>query len=543
MSTLPRWAYQANPEHVRDYELGEIFTYGKTQHPQKLAISDGKRSYTFAQLDDMATNLALWLAEQGIRCGLRVPVLAEKHAIMPVIAAACWKLGAVYVPLDSQLPAARLRKLLGRLEARVALAISPSPLEDEGRWLSGDALLAVCQQSCEAAVLPVHHHSAEQTAYIIFTSGSTGEPKGVEISVGSLKDYFLAHNAWLRFTESSRVFSLSPFHFDVSIEDTLLPLSLGAYVYQFASIHAGAIMRSVIAREKITHLIAVSTLLSLITEGGKQILPENFASLEMVMTGAEVCDPKIINLWKNNLPGVRLINAYGPTETTIVCLCYDIDKPDTQRTTAYPIGVPLQGVSCLILDDAQQPQTADDVPGELCIGGSLVMKGYLGQPEETVKVIFEHQGIRYYRTGDICSRQPDGNIMYLGRRDDEVKIAGRRIHLGEIRQKCLASQGVERAAVRKVSLNGKDHIAVVIAGKDISQLADVESFLAEELPQYMLPTLWGWTEAVNLSSTGKTDERTLLDQLQAAASEQPSRYFIRQNGGTFIPMHLLTPMI
>lgn len=538
MTVLPRWACQSDAGQTRDYQLGELFAFGKAHHPQKLAISDGKQSYTFAQLDDMATSLALWLSQNGVKPATCVPVLAEKCAIMPVVAAACWKLGAVYVPLDGQLPQVRIRKLLVRLGAPVVLAISHPPLDDAGVWLSGEALLAVCKQAAPAEeTLSLYQHASDDTAYIIFTSGSTGEPKGVEISAGSLKTYFVAHNRWLKFTPDSRVFSLSPFHFDVSIEDTLLPLSLGAFVWQFASVHAGAIMRSIIIREKITHLIAVSTLLSLITENGKQIQADNFPALEMVMTGAEVCDPKIINLWKQNLPAIRLINAYGPTETTIVCCCYEIEQPDEQRTVSWPIGVPLQDVSCLLLDENQQIQPGTDITGELCIGGDLVMKGYLGQPQETEKVIFDYQGIRYYRTGDICLRQADGNILYVGRRDDEVKIAGRRIHLGEIRQKCLAASGAQRVAIRKVQLDGKDLIAVVVTGEESSELANIETSLAAELPRYMLPTLWGWAEEVNLSANGKTDEKLLLDQLVDAASQQYSRYFIRRQGGSFTPMN------
>lgn len=540
----PSWALDVAPEHAKDYALGELFAYGQALDPNKVAIGDGKRQFTFGQLAEMSERLAHWLAAHGVGAGTRVPILAEKNALMPVLAAAIWRLGAVYVPLDGQMPDARLRKLLARLNAEVVLSIVRPALVDTGRWLGGEELANVCSMAPAAEprqALPAVQQAREACAYIIFTSGSTGEPKGVEISVGSLKDYFRAHNEVLRFGPDSRVFSLSPFHFDVSIEDTLLPLSLGAYVYQFASVHAGAIMRAVIVRERITHLIAVSTLLSLITEGGKHIHADNFPALSMVMTGAEVCDPKVINLWKRQLPHVRLINAYGPTETTIVCFCYSIEQVDEQRSNAYPIGTPLRGVNYLLLAEDGQP-VLDDAAGELCVGGSLVMRGYLDQPEETAKVIFNHAGTRYYRTGDICRRQADGQVLYIGRRDDEVKIAGRRIHLGEIRQQCLAAVGVERAALRVIELAGKKHIAVVLTGPEVEILPSVEQRLREQLPSYMVPTLWGWAQEVSLSSTGKTDERALLEQLAAAiercAASQPGcRYFIRLEGGAFLPMN------
>lgn len=277
--------------------------------------------------------------------------------------------------------------------------------------------------------LPADAHAP---AYIIFTSGSTGTPKGVEIAVGSLRAYFRNHNRVLRFDAASRVFSLAPFHFDVSIEDTLLPLSVGAYVFQFRGVPAGAIMREALSREKVTHLIAVSTLLTLITGAPGDLNRNRFPALRAVMTGAEVCDPAIINAWKDSLPGVRLFNAYGPTETTIVCMNYEIEAVDTARANAYPIGRPLDGVEAMVVDhDSGERVSAQGVPGELWIGGPQVMNRYFDQPEETAKVIVERDGVRYYRTGDICSYDACGEIVFHGRADDEVKISGRRIHLGK----------------------------------------------------------------------------------------------------------------
>src|SRR5262249_599730 len=152
--------------------------------------------------------------------------------------------------------------------------------------------------------------------------------------------YFFNHNQVLRFTPDSRVFSFSPFHFDVSIEDTLLPLSVAAFVYQFRGAPVGALVYRLLTRERITHLIPVSTILAMVTPAVSAEVPH----LEMVMTGAEVCDPKVINQWKRRMPYLRVINAYGPTEVTIVCLTHEIDAPDDIRRKAYPIGRPLPGV-------------------------------------------------------------------------------------------------------------------------------------------------------------------------------------------------------
>jgi amino acid adenylation domain-containing protein len=381
---------------------------------------------------------------------------------------------------------------------------------------------------------PAVAHEPEDTAYIIFTSGSTGAPKGVEISVASLVAYFGNHNEVLRFTPASRVFSLSPFHFDVSIEDTLLPLSLGAYVHQFRGVHAGAVMRAVITRERITHLIAVSTLLTMITEGGRQVTREKFPGLEMVMTGAEVCDPGVITTWKTQLPEVRVINVYGPTEATIVCVAHEIERADPERTSSYPIGKPLRGVAARLVTDGAEVREPGQV-GELWIGGEQVMLGYFGQPEETARRVVEVDGVRYYRTGDLCSYDENGDLVFHGRNDDEVKLAGRRIHLGEIRQLALGCPGVGRAAVALVPRRGRDVIALVVMAPDQAVLADVERLLTDLLPEYMRPGLVAWSPELTVSSTGKTDENRLMRRLAEAAQDSSANHFVLTPDGKAEP--------
>src|SRR5438105_11680131 len=270
---LPPWsldpANQAHPSPA----LGDILEAAANNWPDRTALRDGRSDYTFAQVERQARALAGWLGEHHVGPGDRVAILAEKCAEMPILAIAIWKCGAVYVPLDATQPVLRLTGLLDRLRPSVVIALDDrEPVVPDVRWLGRERLNAIL--AGPAPDQPTVAHRPEQAAYIIFTSGSTGEPKGVEISVASLLAYFGNHNEVLRFTPASRVLSLSPFHFDVSIEDTLLPLSLGAFVYQFRSVHAGAIMRAIIMREQITHLIAVSTLLTMITEDGRHVTRE-----------------------------------------------------------------------------------------------------------------------------------------------------------------------------------------------------------------------------------------------------------------------------
>jgi D-alanine--poly(phosphoribitol) ligase subunit 1 len=306
MLERPEWLYVPGQTDRRGNRvpLSALLKYGADHHPTRTAITDGQTSYTFLELERGAQRIATTLREIGVRRGDRVAVLAEKLALLPMLAAAIWKLGAVYVPLDSDSPPMRLQHMLeqlapaavlGKAERLAACQLTLPRITFESLANTANVETARTQDAeCEV--------EEDEVAYIIFTSGSTGAPKGVMISHKSLLDYFFNHNQVLRFTPDSRVFSFSPFHFDVSIEDTLLPLSVGAFVYQFRGAPVGALVYRLLTRERITHLIAVSTLLAMITPAVSTELPD----LEMVMTGAEVCDPKIINHWKRRMPYLRV---------------------------------------------------------------------------------------------------------------------------------------------------------------------------------------------------------------------------------------------
>jgi len=290
-----------------------------------------------------------------------------------------------------------------------------------------------------------------------------------------------------------------------------------------------------VLRERITHLIAVSTLLALITGDGRRVNREWMPQLTMVMTGAEVCDPKVINLWKKNLPEARVINAYGPTEATIVCLTHTIEAIDEAREAAYPIGRPLQGVEARIVD-AGRVVTLPGEAGELWIGGSQVMSGYLDAPAETARRIVEQAGVRYYRTGDICRYTETGEIEFVGRRDDEVKLAGRRIHLGELRQLALSHPAVGRAAAGLVDVSGRKRIAlIVISEEENAPGEELLDFLGTKLPAYMRPQVLASAHSPCVSSTGKTDERQLLELLQQACARYGADRYAYSADGQFLP--------
>ncbi len=515
--------------------LGDLLVDSALTWPDRTAISDGEVSHTFAQLEQGAQAVAAWLAEQGVTAGDRVAVLAEKRAIMPLLAIAVWKCGAVYAPLDGSEPVARLRSLLTRLEPAVVIALDErDPIVPGGRFMDSKQLASVLTEPLATHVTAAR--SVEEAAYIVWASGSTGEPQGVEVSGAALLAYFRAHNQVLRITSTSRVLSLAPFHVDVSLEDTLLPLSLGAFVYQFRNLPAGAVMRAVLAREQITHLIAVSMLLAMITGDGRQINRAKLPSLETVMTGAQVCDPAVVGIWRRQLPDVRFCHAYGPPEATVFCVSSEIEHQEAECPTRYLLGRPLQGMTAKIMKDGVEVQQPG-VEGELWVGGGQVMRGYFDRPEETARLVVDLNGTRHFRTGDICSLNEHGDLVFHRHGDKEITwLAGRRTHLGEIRRHAVDCPGVDHAVAGTVSVNHRDVVALVVRSKARQALADVEAHLHAVLPDYMRPALWVW--APSGSDEGATDshERELFHRLSSADQHSHSRYFALSADGAVEPI-------
>ncbi|WTO38888.1 AMP-binding protein [Streptomyces achromogenes] len=521
---LPPWSADPADRAETPPALGDLLAAAAHRWPDRTAVDDGADSYTFAQLERGAQAIASRLARQGVGAGDRVVVLAQKRAVMPMVAVAVWKCGAVYVPLDAAEPEERLRELLGRLRpAAVVTPAGPGP-EVPGAYRLDEERLAGILSEPAAAHATVAHRP-EAAAYIVFASGATGEPQGAEISVAGLMTHFAGQNEVLGITAESRVLSLTPFHFDVSLEDTLLPLSLGAFVHQFRGLAAGAVIRSVIARKQITHLIAVTLLLTMITGDGRQLTAAKLPSLELVMTGAQVCDAEVLRAWTRALPKVRLVHAYGPPEATIFSLTHEIGPEDAERMTMCPVGRPLRGTQVKIMRDGLELDRPG-VRGELWIGGAQVMRGYFDQPEETARLVVDLAGTRYFRTGDICAYDSDGNVVLHRHEDQRVTwLAGRRTHLNEITRAVRQVPGVERATATVVRRNQRDLVALAVVAPERRVITEVTERLRGILPEPLRPALVAWSPAAPAAADTEPDERLLIQQLTTAAQRSDSHYF------------------
>lgn len=493
--------------------------------PDKTALFDGLVSYTFRQLAETSNRAAAYLRQQGVRSGDAVAVIADKRTILVAWTLGIWKLGAVYAPVDPALPPARQTPLLRRL--RPAAVVGKT---EQLAALEVAVPTVTFDQSLVHFSADEHFEPPKPTspAIIIHTSGSTGMPKGVILEHSSVLAYFDAHREVLRQRPDSRCLNTASFHYDVSIQDTFLPLSTGCYVRLCRELLLPQVILPLVEREQITQITAVSTILRMITGSKEQLAEHDLSKVETISTGAEVCSLDIIHAWIDRVPGIRVLNGYGPSEVNSVSVTFPITEAQHERREYYPIGRPHRGVLALLLDTNGDVVVQSGVRGELLLGGPQLMRGYLGDPDATRKAFAYIQGQRYYRTGDICYYDQDGELVFEGRRDFEVKLNGRRLNLKEVCEVIEAKTSVTGALCGLVDRGGQKHIGLVVRHPrpDRGIRGELVAVMNTHFPEYMRPTLIGVYEDSVQTTSGKTDTRLLLTQLEKASNVLPGSWFL-----------------
>jgi amino acid adenylation domain-containing protein len=492
--------------------------------PNRRALADDKCQYTFGELDTMSSRFAGLLLSRGVRVGDRIAFCSPKSATLVVAILGCLKAGATYVPIDSGLPKDRLLFLLDDIAPRIIVASRAlhdaiaAELRYPGTLIEDRQLPDLLSEGTVHDVASPRI-SPDDVAYCIYTSGSTGRPKGVMIEHGGVEVFFRALAEVMVMDESSRCLNTSELYFDVHVMDLFFPLHRGASVRIARPPMVANTLLQTIADERITHFTAVGPLMTLMTEG-TAFETSDLSSVVRVMTGAEIVNVNTIQKWLRRVPGLSLVNGYGPTETTVICTAYIIDKAEPNRVDFYPIGRPLRDTEVLLLDEDQ----VIDVPcvkGELLIAGPQVMKGYWNDREQTNNKVVVIGGKRYYKSGDVCQWLPDGNLDYVGRNDEQVKISGFRVDLSEIKRVLDAAPNVrEGHPVVTVHPELGKVIAACFTRDRFAEVDDdgifrvLQSAFKEQLPYYMVPSLYFLFEDFPKLPNEKTDKKGLLNNVQ-----------------------------
>ncbi len=502
-------------EYPSEECIHELFERQAERTPQAVAVVCEGNHLSYGELNARANRLAHHLRERGLGPGDRAVILLERSIELVVAELAILKCGAAYVPIDPSFPRERIRFIVGDSGARIVLTMESMELVempatervnlDEERQIDGVA--ENLDQPLDSGAM----------AYIMYTSGSTGQPKGVVIPHRAVARVVI-NNGYAQFNaEDAVAFAANP-AFDATTLEVWAPLLNGGriVVIEQAVLVDPELLEETLEREGVTALFITTAVFNQCAA----IKPGIFAGLRFLLTGGERSDPAAFEQVLKDGEPKHLIHCYGPTETTTFATTYEISEV-REDERSIPIGRSIANTRIYILDACGEPAPIG-VMGELYIGGAGVALGYLNRPELTAERFVAdpfagESGARMYRTGDLGRWLPDGTIEFVGRNDYQVKVRGFRIELGEIEAQLERHPGIGEAVVvaREESPSDQRLVAyytgVETGGKSEGAVgAEVlRTYLAANLPDYMVPAAYVRLESLPLTPNGKLDRRAL----------------------------------
>ena len=499
------------------------------QTPDQPALLAGDQSWTCQEVDSRANQLAWRLHGLGVGQGDRVAVMLDRSPEMVIGLLAILKAGAAYVPIDPCTPAARVEYLLEDCGARV-LVVAGARAKESVRALSGTVrpLLAIDEEAVTAG----HHRpppvqvGPSAPATVIYTSGSTGRPKGVVVSHGAVLNTLSFLGGRFPAPDTTLLLKTS-FTFDVSVSELfgwLVGTGRLAVLPPGAEGDPQALVWAV-CRHGVTHIDFVPSMLDALLAVVSDEEARALDRLTWLLVAGEALPPALVERCHARLPNVQLLNLYGPTEAAIYATWQPL--PFGTSPVRVPIGRPLPNTDAYVLDSDLEPVPVG-VMGELYLSGEGIAQGYLGAPELTAERFVQSPfapGQRLYATGDMAQWSEEGALLYLGRRDGQVKVRGFRVELGEVERHLAACAGVAEAAVRSMADGfGTNRLVGYLAwsGGVQGSIEELRRTLAAWLPAYMVPERFVELSALPRLPSGKVD-RLALPQPQASPAVAPER--------------------
>ncbi|MFF0488562.1 amino acid adenylation domain-containing protein [Nocardia sp. NPDC004068] len=492
--------------------LSALFDRAVRAHPDAVALEDDERRLTYAELDRGANRLARLLIARGAGPETIVALMLPRSLDLVVAEIAVAKAGAAYLPVDPDYPRERIRFIL--TDARPALLVTTGDhadhaggvtvetirLDDGGTRRELNALPGTGIGDEELTGVPSVHHPA----YIIYTSGSTGRPKGVVVSHRGLSALASEESERFAVDRDSRILQFSSPSFDAAVLELLMAIGAGArLITPPPRPLVGDALVDVIRAHGITHALIPPAALA-------TVAVEDLRSVRTLIVGGDRCPAVLAEVWSR---GRRMINAYGPTEVTVAAT---MSRPLSGAATP-PIGTPVRGREVYVLGPDLRP-VPDGAAGELYVAGAGLARGYLHRPALTASRFVANpctgSGARLYRTGDLVRWGTDGQLLFLGRSDDQVKVRGHRVELGEIEAALTAHPSVEQAAV-VIAAGGRPSetrlvaYAVLAAGRARADAAELRAHLRMSLPEFMIPSACVLVTELPTTVHGKLDRRAL----------------------------------
>ncbi len=507
-------------DYPMEKTINQLFSEQVERTPDNLALVYADQRLSYLELDEKINQLARVLRGYGVGRESIVGIFADKSIEMIIGVLAIVKAGGAYMPIDVAYPESRIEFMLNDSETKILLTRTGqsdkiSHFDGKILYLDNDRHYSGESSNLEDI------NNYNDLIYIIYTSGSTGNPKGVMIEHYNV-NRLITNSKELVIDENERFLQTCSLAFDVSTFDIWGPFLNGAVLYLIDKdeVLSTTKLAKRIEEYQITSMFLTTPLFIQLVEDD----PAFVDALKTLYFGGDVVSPKQVNIVRARNKDLNLVNCYGPTECTTFATCFPIVSEWEENV---PIGKPISNTTAYILDKYGKIQPIG-VPGELCLGGDGLARGYLNRLDLTAEKFILNPYIvnstleeRIYKTGDLARWLPDGNIEFLGRIDNQIKIRGFRVELGEIESLLLKNEAIKEAVVI-VRQNGVEdkQLALYYVAKTELSTEELREHLAKDLPEYMIPTYFTQLERLPLTPNGKIDRNALLDITEMSSKER-----------------------